>query len=142
MQIKISTQKEVLRFRDESHNQTVISRLLGCDQFTVPGFWRGLLKIRSRSTQDDRHLKLLAIENQINSTSPLTAKDNFPMEEPVSRSTTYRRLREMGFRSRVPRTKPPLNSKQKKKRHLFARKHKKWTVDDWKNMPCHMRASS
>ena len=56
------------------------------------------------------------------------------MTSPVSRSTTYRRLRFHGFSSWIPCTKPLLSCKQKKKRLQFAQKYSKWMVEDWKQV--------
>ena len=138
------TKEEVFRLYNKGLNQTAIFKLLGCHQSTVsqilvqsaenpkPPNIGGQPK--KTSAQDDRCLKILATKNWFNSTSQLSAKWNFSMKEPLSRSTTYWRLWEMEFCSRLLCTKPLLNSKQKKKHHLFARKYKKRTVDNWKNM--------
>ena len=52
----------------------------------------------------------------------------------ISEATTYRRLRSLGFQSRIPSTKPLLNLKQKAKRLKWARRYSKWSVKDWQEV--------
>ena len=50
---------------------------------------------------------------------------------PASRSTSYRKIGEMGYANRIPRAKPLLNSKQRKKRLIAAKEKQNWTVGQW-----------
>lgn len=80
--------------------------------------------------RQDRLLRALVKNNRFMSTSEL--KEEWEKTGvSVSRTTTYRRLREIGFKSRVPATKPMLTSKQKKKRLTWAKAHEHWTTEDW-----------
>ena len=46
----------------------------------------------------------------------------------ASQSTTYCRIKEMGYANRIPRVKPLLNFKQCKKQLTFATEKRYWTV--------------
>uniref|UniRef100_A0A3B1J5L7 Reverse transcriptase domain-containing protein n=1 Tax=Astyanax mexicanus TaxID=7994 RepID=A0A3B1J5L7_ASTMX len=70
----------------------------------------------------------------VSTTSELTDLWNKQTGADVSRSTTYRRLRELGFKSRVPAVKPMLNKKQMEKRLKWAKEHGEWTAEDWQKV--------
>ncbi|CAH2007047.1 unnamed protein product, partial [Acanthoscelides obtectus] len=53
----------------------------------------------------------------------------------VSQRTVQRRLAEEGLIGRSPARKPRLASAMISKRHQWARKHKDFTTDNWKNIP-------
>ena len=86
---------------------------------------------KTTSKRDNRALEKLAKKNRFKSTSELNHLWGQEIERSVSRSTTYRRLRDMGYRSRIAATKPLLNKKQKEKRLKWAREHQDWTAEDW-----------
>ena len=109
----------------------LISRILKKD-FPAPVNNGG--RPKKTSPQDDRALKRIAHSNCFKSTTSITHLWNETMTSPVSRSTTYQRLRFHGFSSRIPCTKPLLSCKQKKKRLQFAQKYSKWTVEYWKQV--------
>ena len=50
---------------------------------------------------------------------------------PASWSTTYCKIKEMGYANRIPRVKPLLNFKQCKKRLTWATDKQYWTVGQW-----------
>ncbi|KAI4884765.1 hypothetical protein NFI96_025159 [Prochilodus magdalenae] len=82
------------------------------------------------SARDNKQLRKIAVSNRFKSTSELTDLWNKQTGADVSRSTTYRRLRELGFKSRVPAVKPMLNKKQMEKRLKWAKEHGEWTAED------------
>lgn len=49
----------------------------------------------------------------------------------ASRSTTKRRLKDMGFNCRIPRVKPLLTKKQRENRLTWAKEKKSWTAAEW-----------
>ena len=49
----------------------------------------------------------------------------------VSRQTVSRRLQEIGLFNRIPRKKPLVSSKNKKKRLEFANRYVIWTYENW-----------
>lgn len=52
----------------------------------------------------------------------------------MSCNTVKRRLKEVGLKSYVKKTKVLLNARQRKLRLEFCRKYKDWTVDDWRKV--------
>uniref|UniRef100_A0A8B9RI20 Transposase Tc1-like domain-containing protein n=1 Tax=Astyanax mexicanus TaxID=7994 RepID=A0A8B9RI20_ASTMX len=90
--------------------------------------------VRKTSARDNKQLRKIAVSNRFKSTSELTDLWNKQTGADVSRSTTYRRLRELGFKSRVPAVKPLLNKKQMEKRLKWPKEHGEWTTEDWQKV--------
>uniref|UniRef100_A0AAR2JEB8 Transposase Tc1-like domain-containing protein n=1 Tax=Pygocentrus nattereri TaxID=42514 RepID=A0AAR2JEB8_PYGNA len=121
--------------------QTKIAEQLGISQSSV---CKALKKncskrtncsgVRKTSARDNKQLRKIAVSNRFKSTSELTDLWNKQTGADVSRSTTYRRLRELGFKSRVPAVKPMLNKKQMEKRLKWAKEHSEWTAEDWQKV--------
>lgn len=82
---------------------------------------------RLSTDRQDRSLVRLSLGDRQKSSVAL--KDDWEVE--ASTSTVKRRLSAAGLRARVPRKKPFLNVEQRKKRLLWARVHKDWTVEQW-----------
>ncbi len=49
----------------------------------------------------------------------------------ASRTTTHRRMQDMGFSCRIPRVKPLLKNRQRQKRLAWAKDKKDWTAAEW-----------
>ena len=49
----------------------------------------------------------------------------------ASRTTTQRRMQDMGFSCRIPCVKPLLNNRQRQKRLAWAKDKKDWTAAEW-----------
>ncbi len=49
----------------------------------------------------------------------------------ASRTTTHRRMQDMGFSCRIPCVKPLLNNRQRQKRLDWAKDKKTWTAAEW-----------
>ncbi len=49
----------------------------------------------------------------------------------ASRTTTHRRMQDMGFSCRIPCVKPLLNNRQHQKRLAWAKDKKDWTAAEW-----------
>ncbi len=47
------------------------------------------------------------------------------------RTTTHRRMQDMGFSCRIPCVKPLLNNRQRQKRLAWAKDKKDWTASEW-----------
>ncbi len=47
------------------------------------------------------------------------------------RTTTHRRMQDMGFSCRIPCVKPLLNNRQRQKRLAWAKDKKDWTAPEW-----------
>ena len=119
-----SAEEVIFTLRTQGMSQKGIATRVGCSQSTVsrilkkdfPAPVNNGGRPKKTSPQDDRALKRIAHSIRFKSTTSITHLWNETMTSPVSRSTTYRRLRFHGFSSRIPCTKPLLSCKQKKKR--------------------------
>ncbi len=49
----------------------------------------------------------------------------------ASRATTHRRVKEFGYRCRIPLVKPLMNHRQRQRRLTWAKEKKNWTVAQW-----------
>ncbi len=49
----------------------------------------------------------------------------------ASRTTTHRRMQDMGFSCRIPCVKPLLNNRQRQKSLAWAKDKKDWTAAEW-----------
>ncbi len=49
----------------------------------------------------------------------------------ASRTTTHRRMQDMGFSCRIPCVKPLLNNRPRQKRLAWAKDKKDWTAAEW-----------
>ncbi len=49
----------------------------------------------------------------------------------ASRTTTHRRMQDIGFSCRIPCVKPLLNNRQRQKRLVWAKDKKDWTAAEW-----------
>ena len=52
----------------------------------------------------------------------------------ISTSTVQRRMRESGLYGLIAAEKPLLRKRNKQKRFVWAKKHKEWTLDQWKSV--------
>uniref|UniRef100_A0A3B1IST3 Transposase Tc1-like domain-containing protein n=1 Tax=Astyanax mexicanus TaxID=7994 RepID=A0A3B1IST3_ASTMX len=122
---------QIQALRQQGLTQTKTAEQLGISQSSV---CKALKKncskrtncsgVRKTSARDNKQLRKIAVSNRFKSTSELTDFVNKQTGADVSRSTTYRRLRKLGFKSRVPAVKPmSLNKKQWKKRLKWAKEH-------------------
>ena len=87
--------------------------------------------------RDDCSLERIARSNRFNNLVEITRTMITTCQDhgvTVSRTTIHRWLQEMGYRSRIPVTKPLLNSWQKQKRLVWSTERKNWTVARWTKM--------
>ena len=126
-----AAEEVIFTLRTQGMSQKGITARVGCSQSTVsrilkkdfPASVNNGGRPKKTSPQDDRALKRIAHSNRFKSTTSITHLWNETMTSPVSRSTTYQRLRFHGFSSQIPCTKPLLSCKQKKKHLQFAQKY-------------------
>ena len=117
-----AAEEVIFALRTQGMSQKGIAARVGCSQSTVsrilkkdfPAPVNNGGRPKKTSPQDDRALKRIAHSNRFKSTTSITHLWNKTMTSPVSRSTTYWRLRFHGFSSRIPCTKPLLSCKHKK----------------------------
>ena len=74
-----------------------------------------------------RKLSAAQIRDQINATQSSSSRH-------ISRTTVKRRLRESGLHGQIAARKPLLRRGNKQKRFVWAKKHKEWTLDQWKSV--------
>ncbi len=67
------------------------------------------------------------------SVTQITTFYNQGMQNTISKRTTPRTLKQMGYCSRRPHRVLLLSDRNRKRRLQFAQAHQNWTVDDWKN---------
>ena len=75
----------------------------------------------------NRKLTAAQIRDQMNATQSSSSRH-------ISRTTVKRRLRESGLHGQVAARKPLLRRGNKQKRFVWAKKHKEWTLDQWKSV--------
>ena len=106
-----AAEEVIFALRTQGMSQKAIAARVGCSQSTVscilkkdfPAPMNNGGRPKKTSPQDDRALKRIAHSNRFKSITNITHLWNrMTMTSPVSRSTTYRRLRFHGFSSRYP----------------------------------------
>jgi len=65
-------------------------------------------------------------------TSEITSRYNWGMQQSICEAITRTTLRWMGYNSRRAHRVPLISTTNRKKRQQFVRAHQNWTVDDWK----------
>jgi len=127
--------------RDEGFSQKYIAEKIGLNQSTVSRFLKNKESVRKncgrkrKSTKrDDKRLKRLCLSNRCYSSKELCREWEESTGVNVDPSTVRKRLISMGLRSRRMVKKPLLTSKQRAKRVQWCKRHKLWTVDQWKNV--------
>lgn len=95
---------------------------------------KGSGRPRKTSKRDDNRLLEISKSNRFKTAPDLRVEINQSLVAPISLTTVKRRLREKGLIGRVAVKKPLLRPVNKKKRLQFAKEHKNWTIDDWKNV--------
>ena len=117
--------------------QVDIATQVGCSQAAVSRILRrngsnrsSCGRKRKTNARDDRKLGRIVKKRRFANSSQISQEWNESGIQ-VSRSTTFRRLQEMGYRSRVPVTKPLLSKKQRQKRLQWAREHQDWNAAQW-----------
>ncbi|KAI5086166.1 hypothetical protein C0J45_24088, partial [Silurus meridionalis] len=74
----------------------------------------------------NRRLTAAQIRDQVNGTQSSSSRH-------ISTTTVKRRLCESGLHGRISARKPLLKKGNKQKRLVWAKKHKEWTLDQWKS---------
>jgi len=90
---------------------------------------------RNKCTSDktDRRIVRLALKNRKSTANEINSilQDS---NVKISDRTVRRRLVSAGLKARIPRKRPYLNEKQRKKRLTWAKAHINWTTDEWKKV--------
>lgn len=121
----------------EGKTQKEICQKAGCSQSAVSkhihkkSVGRGKCgRKRCTTKRDDRSLNGIVKKSRFHNLGELQ-RQWAEAGVQVSKATVHRRVRELGYNSRIPMVKPLLNSKQRKKRLTWAMEKKHWTVAEW-----------
>ena len=121
----------------EGEKRKDIASRAGCSQSSVSKFLHGKTVGRKKcgrklatTERDDHSLERIVRCNRFNNLVEIT-RECRDHGVTVSRAIIHRRLQEMGYRSRIPLTKPLLNSRRKQKCLVWSTERKNWTVARW-----------
>ncbi len=123
----------------EGKTQKVIAKEAGCSQSSVSKHINREAKGRKRkdvvekkctSNRDNRTLERIVKQNPFKNVGEIH-KEWTAAGVSASRTTTHRRMQDMGFSCRIPCVKPLLNNRQRQKHLAWAKDKKDWTADEW-----------
>ncbi len=121
----------------EGKTQKVIAKDSGCSQSSVSKHINREAKGRKRcgrkkctSNRDNRTLERIVKQNPFKNVGDIH-KEWTAAGVSASRTTTHRRMQDMGFSCRIPCVKPLLNNRQRQKRLAWAKDKNDWTAAEW-----------
>ncbi len=121
----------------EGKTQKVIAKEAGCSQSSVSKHINREAKGRKRcgrkkctSNRDNRTLERIVKQNPFKNVGEIH-KEWTAAGVSASRTTTHRRMQDMGFSCRIPCVKLLLNNRQRQKRLGWAKDKKDWTAAEW-----------
>ncbi len=121
----------------EGKTQKVIAKEAGCSLSSVSKHINREAKGRKRcgskkctSNRDNRTLERIVKQNPFKNVGEIH-KEWTAAGVSASRTTTHRRMQDMGFSCRIPCVKPLLNNRQRQKRLAWAKDKKDWTAAEW-----------
>lgn len=86
------------------------------------------------SQSEKKHLALLISLNRAKNAAEAARLFNANRENKISVQTVRRVLKEYGLKAKKIKKKPAISKKNKWERLKWARKHREWTVEDWKRV--------
>ncbi len=86
------------------------------------------------SNRDNRTLERIVKQNPFKNVGEIH-KEWTAAGVSASRTTTHRRMQDMGFSCRIPCVKPLLNNRQRQKRLAWPKDKKDWTAAEWSKVP-------
>lgn len=89
---------------------------------------------RKTTRRDDTFIQTTSKRDRFKTAPDIRAEANAFLPQPISITTVRRRLKEAGLNGRVAKRKPLLRAVNKQKRLEFAKKHRNWTIDQWKSV--------
>ena len=89
---------------------------------------------RITTKKEDQFIKLSSLRNRRATASNIQSSINATREKAISKTTVRRRLAASGLNGRVAASKPLLRPINKRKRFLWAKKYKHYSVDNWKKV--------
>ncbi|XP_008300115.1 uncharacterized protein LOC103372291 isoform X3 [Stegastes partitus] len=117
--------------------QMFIAKQAGCSQSAVSKHINGKSSGRAKcgrrrctSKRDDRGLQRIIKQTRFKNLEEIQKEWN-EARVTASKTTTFRRIREMGYNCWVPPVKPLLILSQRRKHLNWAKEKKDWTVGQW-----------
>ncbi len=89
-----------------------------------------MVEKKCTSNRDNRTLERIVKQNPFKNVGEIH-KEWTAAGVSASRTTTHRRMQDMGFSCRIPCVKPLLNNRQRQKRLAWAKDKKDWTAAEW-----------
>ncbi len=90
-----------------------------------------MVEKKCTSNRDNRTLQRIVKQNPFNKNVGEIHKEWTAAGVSASRTTTHRRMQDMGFSCRIPCVKPLLNNRQCQKCLAWAKDKKDWTAAEW-----------
>ena len=145
-QLSKEKQQSIITLRQEGQSSRKISRTLNVSSAVAKTIKRydetGSHEDRPRtgrprvtSAAEDKFIRVTSLRNRQLTAPQIRAHINALQSSSsrlISTSTVQRRLRESGLHGGIA-AKKPLLRKNKKKRLAWAKKHKEWTLNQWKS---------
>ncbi|KAI2645658.1 Transposable element Tc1 transposase [Labeo rohita] len=117
----------------EGKTQKVIAKEAGCSQSSVSKEAKGRKRCgrkKCTSNRDNRTLERIVKQNPFKNVGEIH-KEWTAAGVSASRTTTHRRMQDMGFSCHIPCVKPLLNNRQRQKCLAWAKDKKDWTAAEW-----------
>ncbi len=89
-----------------------------------------MVEKKCTSNRDNRTLERIVKQNPFKNVGEIH-KEWTAAGVSASRTTTHRRMQDMGFSCRIPCVKPLLNNRQRQKRLAWVKDKKDWTAAEW-----------
>uniref|UniRef100_A0AAY5K410 Transposase Tc1-like domain-containing protein n=1 Tax=Esox lucius TaxID=8010 RepID=A0AAY5K410_ESOLU len=132
--LKAVQKKTIDTLHKEGKTQKLIAKEAGCSQSSVSKHINREAKGGKRcgrkkctSNRDNRTLERIVKQNPFKNVGEIH-KEWTAAGVSASRTTTHRRMQDMGFSCRIPYVKPLLNKTQRQKRLAWAKDKKDWTA--------------
>ena len=146
-QLSKEKQQSIITLRQEGQSSRKISRTLNVSSAVAKTIKRydetGSHEDRPRtgrprvtSAAEDKFIRVTSLRNRQLTAPQIRAHINALQSSSsrhISTSTVQRRLRESGLHGGIAAKKPLLRKNNKKKRLAWAKKHKEWTLNQWKS---------
>ena len=146
-QLSKEKQQSIITLRQEGQSSRKISRTLNVSSAVAKTIKRydetGSHEDRPRtgrprvtSAAEDKFIRVTSLRNRQLTAPQIRAHINALQSSSsrhISTSTVQRRLRESGLHDGIAANKPLLRKNNKKKRLAWAKKHKEWTLNQWKS---------
>ena len=147
-QLSKEKQQSIITLRQEGQSIRKISRTLNVSSSAVAKTIKrydetGSHEDRPRtgrprvtSAAEDKFIRVTSLRNRQLTAPQIRAHINALQSSSsrhISTSTVQRRLRESGLHGGIAANKPLLRKNNKKKRLAWAKKHKEWTLNQWKS---------